>query len=120
MREICSIPIRSGAEMKPSEVFKKAAEATVRYGNAKHTRQRSRDGAMCMMGAIAFSATGNPYASWWAGAGECQSFLQLATDGGLAGWNDRDDVTEADVIAALDAAYVMALQAEGLEPEDVL
>ena len=110
--------------MKASEVFAKAAEATVRYGNVKHTR-REPTGEMCMMGAVAFAATGNPWSGCFGVDGSdvvkaCEPFIRAATDGGLAEWNDRSDVTEADVIAALDAAYVMALQAEGVEPGDVL
>ena len=39
---------------------------------------------------------------------------------GVAGWNDEIERTKHDVVTALDAAYVVALQADGLEPEDVL
>ena len=38
----------------------------------------------------------------------------------VAGWNDEVERTASEVIAALDAAYVVALQTAGIEPEDVL
>ena len=38
----------------------------------------------------------------------------------ITNWNDEPTRTKAEVIAALDAAAVVALQEEGLEPEDVL
>jgi hypothetical protein len=37
-----------------------------------------------------------------------------------ANWNDAKGRTAAEVMHALDAAYVLALQEEGIEPGDVL
>ena len=39
---------------------------------------------------------------------------------GTVDWNDAPSRTAAEVMQALDAAYVLALQEEGIEPADVL
>jgi hypothetical protein len=35
-------------------------------------------------------------------------------------WNDRPRTEKKDVVQVIDAAYVLALQEQGIEPEDVL
>lgn len=44
----------------------------------------------------------------------------LGPEVSIAIWNDEPGRTHAEVLIALDAAYVLALQSEGIEPEDVL
>jgi hypothetical protein len=52
------------------------------------------------------------------------SLLRLGADietyFGIPNWNDAPGRTAAEVMHALDAAFVLALQEEGTEPEDVL
>src|SRR5688572_22687287 len=38
----------------------------------------------------------------------------------VVSWNNREVTTKADVQGVIDAAYILALQEEGHEPEDVL
>ena len=45
---------------------------------------------------------------------------QVIDQTAVAGWNDAVERTAPEVIGAIDAAYVVALQTEGIEPEDVL
>jgi hypothetical protein len=112
--------------VKASEVYAKAAEELLKRGHAKRTLEDDY-GGVCIAGAINCGAHGD--AMWRFVSTDGWSPVTTGTfiDGVSAvvgeyaiGWNNRDERTPDEVVAALDAARVLALQEEGTEPEDVL
>jgi hypothetical protein len=109
--------------MKASEVLLKAAGLMSTRGHCKGAFEREPGGALCLAGAIQLAAHGD--ANRWAGAtDEITDLVAEVIDRehyiAAIQWNNDATTTEGQVIAALDAAAVVALQEEGLEPEDVL
>lgn len=104
-------------------VFRKAADVLLERGLAKWTLEDA-NGAVCLSGALRCVATGSPRGSVE------QIFDQMCYVAEVVGlgrsewdavsWNNESSRTAAEVIQALDAAYVVALQEEGVEPGDVL
>lgn len=70
------------------------------------------DGPHCMSGAILEVATEM--------RGVWDLPCEVIGEVSIPAWNDKFERTAAEVIFALDAAYVLALQEEGIEPGDVL
>ena len=105
--------------MKTSEVFRKAGDVLRERGWCQGGLMNA-EGKVCALGAL--------------GVAECRGALsgpsqeiyrnlsQQILDGRLIGadWNDSPGRTVEEVYAVLDAGYVLALQEEGIEPEDVL
>ena len=111
-------------EMKASEVLLKAADAIRERGHAKHMLVDLDTGGMCLSGAISFAISDNPEAGAVPTAADRMGDVAavLGLEGGwwdAAAWNNEDSRRPSEVIAALDAAAVVALQEEGIEPEDV-
>lgn len=108
--------------MKTSEVLRGAGDV-LRTGGWKRNgfgNLHSSTGPHCVLGSIAVAGhvspnTDNPDYE------EPRSFLTLVIqDTTPANWNDNIASGGAEVMHVLDAAYVLALQEEGTEPEDVL
>lgn len=113
--------------MKTSEVLRKAGDLLRERGWIQGSY--SDAGRFCAVGAadsVAGDALGRRDP-------EANLLLQTVADdfpyperypGDIAGsmlrWNDRPRRTLDEVLAATDAAYVLALQVEGIEPGDVL
>jgi hypothetical protein len=103
--------------MKASEVYRGASLLLLERGWCQGRFGRP-DGAACSAGAINAVAgrgrpdrdSGQPY----------YGAVEDIVDARLATWNDMFCESREDAVAVLDAAYVLALQEEGLEPEDVL
>lgn len=89
-------------------------------------------GAVCLSGALRLAVGGSPYSFGWGAEykSKVEPLLEdvarvadqsddWGPDFAVINWNNKT-ATQADVIAALDAAAVVAIQEEGLEPEDVL
>jgi hypothetical protein len=107
--------------VKTSEVLRKAGDVLRERGWCQN---QTEDGAgrVCAIGALGIAEADNASCA----SGAIYRALQRVTHDGLiydyliGDWNDRPGRTAAEVEAALDAAYVLALQEEGIEPEDVL
>lgn len=100
-----------------SEVLRKAGDVLRRQGFGQGFKSDRGTGPVCLRGAIGIAAQCDPYADNWIG------FLDMVTSGeetGIVAWNDNHARTATEAQIALDAAYVLALQEEGIEPEDVL
>lgn len=102
--------------MKTSEVLRKAGDMLRERGWFQGWFV-SDDGAVCLAGACnrAFAEPVKTTPS--------EIFLPIETvlDGmPVAVWNDDPQRRLEEVLEAVDAAYVLALQEEGVEPEDVL
>ena len=82
---------------------------------------RYTDGkSFCVLGAIAEAVGVDPSTAIPAFA-EPRSFLALVTETRQPSvWNDEQERTASDAMFALDAAYVLALQEEGIDPAEVL
>ncbi len=108
--------------MKTSEVLRTAGDLLRARGWCKHARIKE-DGSMCAIGAIEMARSGSvgkvhdhdPYND------PVLDLVPLENEfDTVDGFNDRESTGLSDVIQLLDAAYVLALQEEGIEPEDVL
>jgi len=109
--------------MKASEVLLKAADFMASRGHCKGTFEREPGGALCLAGAIQLAAWGD--ANHWNGfSDDITARVAEVIDGAdyvaAIRWNNEPLTTAGQVIAALDAAAIVALQEEGIEPEDVL
>lgn len=105
--------------MKTSDQLRRAAASAKRLNHCKHTffeGEWETPTACCIRGALILSS----------GRGfETPEAKELVREvvGCVnieAGFNDKPSTTKDDVVQALDAAYILALQEEGVEPEDVL
>jgi len=81
-------------------------------------------GPMCMLGACNFAIDGRPDGHAAVDTmPEVLDVLDVVTtqdaEGRRAIWNDSPQRTKDDVLAALDAAYVLALQEEGADLDEV-
>lgn len=107
--------------MKASEVFAKAADELIKRGHAKYSLCDSR-GRVCVAGALNLVVHGRP--DWDVYGTDATPFvdglLSYVVGRDPIVWNNEDERTQAEVVAALDAAHIIALQEEGVEPEDVL
>jgi hypothetical protein len=101
--------------LKTSDVLRKAGDVLRERGWCQF-RPRSSDGASCAYGAI-FDGANEQTADYDAGTNALRS---VVFDEMISIWNDTPGRTAAEVMHALDAAYVLALQEEGIEPGDVL
>lgn len=111
--------------MKASEVLAGAARLLLEKGWTQRRLARTADGTptepsdpnaamFCAVGAIGRVAGKQ--------RDDARAILAVAIDNPFVSsdWNDDDARTRDDVVRGLDAAYVLALQEEGLEPSDVL
>ena len=106
--------------MKASEMYRKAGDELRRHGWCQGWFF-SEEGARCAIGACNSAIDGRPGGHAAVDADNLEALEVIAGDDiGITHWNDMPDRTPADVMHALDAAYVLALQEEGIEPEDVL
>lgn len=103
-------------------VFRRAADAMAAKGHVRCLFV-DVDGRMCLAGAVQFAHHGDPL-RWNAESdalvGDVAELLGFERYYEAIAWNNEPDRKPSDVIAALDAAYIVALQEEGLEPGDVL
>lgn len=104
--------------MKTSEALRKSGDVLRERGWCQEVLE-TEDGRVCLRGATGLGGGGSPSAT------ESSEVIDLVRtvidrDGDTVSWNDAAERTQADVEAVLDAAYVLALQEEGVEPEDVL
>lgn len=76
--------------------------------------------AFCAIGALELARRSAGLFTW----GYADQLVMLTVDPskphGIVPWNNAPERTADEVIQAFDAAYVLAIQEEGLEPEDVL
>lgn len=100
-------------------MFLKAGEGLRKHGHAKGVN-RNQKGAMCVAGAIRYALTGDAYAGHTENYPRQDDLATVIDTENIVEWNDASARTTADVVFALDAAAVVALQEEGVEPEDVL
>jgi hypothetical protein len=100
--------------VKTSEVLRKAGDVLRERGWCQF-RLEDDAGRVCLRGAV-LSANGD------AAYNHEEQLLRASTGVECFGadWNDLPSRTAAEAAIALDAAYVLALQEEGIEPEDVL
>lgn len=101
--------------MKTSEVLRKAGDVLRERG--WHQGQfESPCGAVCVFGAVNVAITSDP------GDGslsrEPVDMIRRILKRWPPNWNDAPGRTAAEVLATLDAAYVVALQEEGDDPAD--
>jgi hypothetical protein len=105
--------------VKASEVLLGAAGLVKRRGLHKGWfHDGTVNGPVCAVGAIRVAEKGSPGIT--CSNGLVESLAWVIDDALIGDWNDDRDRTADDVVVALDAAAVVALQEEGLEPEDVL
>jgi hypothetical protein len=106
--------------VKTSEVLRKAGDVLREHGWCQFVAY-SPAGARCALGAINDGSRGTPGFYDAAKAILREEVLDLTSSGQIGnGWNDIPGRTVDEVLVAMDAAYVLALQEEGVEPEDVL
>lgn len=100
--------------MKTSDVLRKAGDVLRERGWCQFLANNF-DGSHCVLGAL-WNVTKSTSGS------DAEDILDVITLGhaSIADWNDADGRTADDAAIALDAAYVLALQCEGIDPEDVL
>ena len=104
--------------MRASEVLRKAGDVLRERGWCQGDFGDAA-GRVCVYGCIGVAINGVPEDQ--EGSRPYSHYLEAAVDSIWAEiWNDKTGRTEDDARVALDAAYVMALQEEGIEPEDVL
>lgn len=101
--------------MKKTEILRRAALTMKRFGLCKG-EYSTPDGRHCMLGALSVHHDG--HVDWHAMVKEIEE--DVLDGASIPGWSDGELTTADDVIVALDAAYVLALQRSGIEPEDVL
>lgn len=109
--------------MKASDVLRGAAELLVTKGWCRGAAARDALGNHVMVDspeARRFCALGAICRAEGPRDSSADMTLSIVLGGYITDWNDRLDRKQGDVVAAMDAAYVLALQEEGLEPEDVL
>lgn len=108
--------------MKASEVLRKAGDVLRERGwNRWWFYDRvNGTGSVCLLGACHVATNGIPDSHSALEVPGLLDALDVPTDGKRAFWNDAPGRTAAEVMIALDAAYVIALQGEGIEPDDVL
>jgi hypothetical protein len=110
--------------MKPtSQILRKAGDVLRERGWNRGWFVSQLTGGVCLIGACNVAVDGDPKGHGT--ANKMPEILDLldAVTGPLsrrATWNDAEDRTADEVCVALDAAYVLALQEEGIDPEDVL
>jgi hypothetical protein len=102
--------------MRTSDVLRKAGDVLRERGWCQYTH-KGLDGNVCAFGALNAARTGDPtdVSSPWPGDSEFETVLGCVNG---ANWNDAKGRTAAEVMYALDAAYVLALQLEGEDPAD--
>lgn len=108
--------------MKTSEVLRKAGDVLRKRGWGQHRYGNNDGGPRCVMGAVLVAAGKQSLDD---DSIVRESRLALAdlvesTSGSPAQWNDTAGRTVDEVLTAMDAAYVLTLQLEGIEPGDVL
>ncbi len=110
-------------EPRASEVLAGAARLLLEKGwcQGTYARRRGKDiwygdasaDSFCVSGAI-MRAEGDE------DSGDARDLLDIACGEFRVDYNDAPERTRDDVVTAIDAAYILALQEEGVEPEDVL
>jgi len=98
--------------MKTSEVLRKAGNVLRKRGWCQG-QYRNDDGAVCILGAT-LAGPYRPLDPWMSEEWSLLATVTGVHDGDTAAvWNDKPGRTAAEVMHALDAAYVLALQEEG-------
>ncbi len=111
--------------MKASEVLRKAGDVLRRYGWCQESRGESATSTHCVIGAIEVAKTGGLDVSVEPGFSAYSmdelEWLDVIVDVDLTidVWNDIKGRTPEEVQLVLDAAYVLALQAEGADLDEV-
>jgi hypothetical protein len=100
--------------VKTSDVLRKAGDV-LRERGWYQGYYKAPDGSVCVLGAM--SETMLPATLWDRAIDVADT---VAGTDNLARWNDATGRTVEEVLIAMDAAYVVALQEEGIEPGDVL
>ena len=100
--------------MKASEVLRKSGDVLRERGWCQGEFD-NLSGQRCALGAIR-DFVGNE----WVQVAIPLEVVVGVYPRSVAPWNDVPGRTVDEVLAAMDAAYVLALQEEGTEPEDVL
>ena len=103
--------------------FFRASAALLERGHCKRMLESRDGGPVCLSGAVRIGVAGHPRAANSEIADRMDDVAVVLGVGGKSdavGWNDRAETSREQVVAALDAAAVVALQEEGIEPEDVL
>jgi hypothetical protein len=107
--------------VKTSEVLRKAGDVLRERGWHQGWFYNRETGAVCVLGACHLAVSGCPDSNAAIQfLGPLDTVIDASLGGGRAFWNDAEGRTADDAIQALDAAYVLALQEEGIEPGDVL
>lgn len=104
--------------MKASDFLKGAAELLVTKGWCQGDYSDGA-GRSCALGAMSF-ATRNARGRTPLWSELCDWLRLGAGTDCIPTWNDTPGRSAEEVIRAMDAAYILALQEEGIEPEDVL
>lgn len=105
--------------MKTSEALRKAGDLLRAAGWCKN-EYGSLPGPVCAVGAIQSAGYGEAmYYARLALGSVCHDDLGDGTGAALR-FNDAHERSADEVLVAMDAAYVLTLQEEGVEPEDVL
>ena len=108
---------------KISEILYRAGDVLRMRGHAKNYLEDSA-GGVCLNGAVNVAAHGTP--QWELGQFDAEAPIRdaasvaIGTNYEAVDWNNAPERTPEEVQIALDAAYVVQLQEEGIEPEDVL
>lgn len=104
--------------MKASGVLRKAGDVLRERGWTRGVAgNHPYSTSLCLMGAI--NVARERYMGCYDQNG-LESLRLMTGEFGVWQFNDAPGRTAAEVMHALDAAYVLALQEEGVEPEDVL
>ncbi len=116
--------------MKTSDVLRKAGDVLRRRGWQNDGGWSSDGGALCAWAALCEAGGRDAYGTE---ALEERGLVELVACtpdqmrlykrlgyNALPTWNDAKGRTAAEVMHAIDAAYVLALQEEGVEPWEVL
>ncbi len=107
--------------MKTSEILYRAGDVLRKDGWCKFTRENTY-GQHCALGAIAKAEYGSVPAGYKVNVEALNVVMHIDEYGAgfMSYWNDRYVSGVEEVLEAFDAAYVLQLQEEGIEPEDVL
>lgn len=106
--------------MKTSDVLRRAGDISRERGWCQGWFN-NESGAVCAWGGMNL-ASGAERATQCITPRETMDWFAMVVDSPdwTHSWNDTLGRTHAEVLIALDAAYVLALQEEGIEPEHVL
>lgn len=105
--------------MKTSEVLRTAGDLLRARGWCQREFENDA-GALCAYGAIREVVDVSSENGTWTPFVEEFDLVVETPNLHMPAWNDADNRTVDEVLVAMDAAYVLRLQVEGIEPGDVL